>query len=138
MTDANASPCEQCPVGPHGFVLVVDDDEDTRYVVRNTLTRSGYRVEGATNGREALDRLRAGPAPCAVLLDLSMPVMDGWEFLAERCRDDALVRIPVAVMSGTIDCRAQVIDAVSYLQKPFEAKQLLRVIALCCNARCRQ
>ena len=138
MTTTPASPCEQCPVGPHGFVLVVDDDEDTRYVVRQTLTRSGYHVAGATNAREALDGLSARPTPCAILLDLSMPIMDGWEFLAERCRVDALARIPVAVMSGTIDCRVQVIDAVSYLQKPFEANQLLRVVAQCCNARRRQ
>jgi CheY-like chemotaxis protein len=130
--------CAQCPLGPHGFLLVVDDDEDARYVVRSNLLRSGYAVAGAANGREALDAATARPAPCAILLDLNMPVMDGFEFLAARAGDDALRRLPVAVMSGALDCRAQVLDVVSFLQKPFEPEQLLRAVAHCCDARRRQ
>jgi CheY-like chemotaxis protein len=135
MTLEQQGPCGQCPRGERGFVLVVDDDVDGRYVVCQALKRHGYRVREATNAREALNGVQAGPAPCAILLDLAMPIMDGWQFMAERRWHAALARVPVALMSGSIDRRALVLDADAYLQKPFDATQLLAVVAQCCGVR---
>ena len=65
-------------------ILVVDDDRAIREVVADILESADYRVRTASNGAEALDQIRV-ESPAAVLLDLMMPIMDGWEFL-ERCR----------------------------------------------------
>jgi CheY-like chemotaxis protein len=134
MAPQQPSPCERCPRGTQGFVLVVDDDKDTRLVVDRSLTRTGYRVAVAANAREALDSLQAGRRPCVMLLDLDMPIMDGWAFMMARQRDAALASIPVALMSGSIDRRALALDADGYLEKPFDPSRLLAMVAHCCAA----
>jgi CheY-like chemotaxis protein len=80
-------------------VLVVEDDAPLRELLRRMLEREGYTVVEADNGRAALDRLREG-TPGAILLDLMMPVMDGFEFLAELGHEDAWGRIPVIVLTA--------------------------------------
>jgi CheY-like chemotaxis protein len=134
MVDRHGSSCAQCARVATGFVLVVDDDDDGRRVVRDLLVRRGYRVEEATNAREALDRLRAGPLPCAILLDLAMPIMDGWQFMTARRLDAPVAGVPVVLMSGSLDRRALALDATGYLQKPFDASQLLAMVQRCCDA----
>ena len=89
---------------PAKSVLVVEDSVDTRDSLAFLLRRVGYRVSTAADGREALDRLRAGPLPDVILLDLLMPTMDGWEFCERLGRDPALASIPVIVVSGVGDC----------------------------------
>jgi CheY-like chemotaxis protein len=113
-------------------VLVVEEDDTKRDVVGHTLSQSGYRVSIAANARMALDSLLAGRLPCVILLDLAMPIMDGWEFMMRRQRDAALARIPVALMSGSIDRRALVLDAEEYLNKPFDPQELLATVQRCC------
>src|SRR5204863_7477007 len=81
-------------------ILVVDDDADIREVLREVLTESGRHVLTAANGLEALQILRAGSSPCMVLLDLMMPVMDGYNFLVHQQNDPALAQIPIAVISA--------------------------------------
>ena len=76
-------------------ILVVDDDPDIRDSLREVLEDEGYGTSCVANGREALDFLRSGKRPCVILLDLMMPVMDGWQFLEEQKRDPALAAIPV-------------------------------------------
>ncbi len=80
-------------------VLIVEDDAPLRELVRRMLEREGYAVVEAKHGRAALDRLREG-APGVILLDLMMPVMDGFEFLAELRREDAWRGIPVIVLTA--------------------------------------
>jgi signal transduction histidine kinase/DNA-binding response OmpR family regulator len=88
-----------CEPGAEKRALVVEDDEDTRRWLHHALEREGWQVGEATNGREALARLAEAPVD-VILLDLMMPEMDGFEFLAERRQNQALVRIPVIVVTA--------------------------------------
>jgi CheY-like chemotaxis protein len=93
----------KAPVQQH--ILVVDDDPAIRDVVADILEMSDYAVRTAANGAEALEKIRAEP-PAAVLLDLMMPVMNGWDFL-RACRTETIcARIPIAIMSAARDARA--------------------------------
>jgi CheY-like chemotaxis protein len=77
------------------LILVVEDDADTRAGLVSFLEGEGFTVRGAANGREALDVLEGALVPPRlILLDLMMPVMDGWQFLAERRRRSARDRTP--------------------------------------------
>jgi CheY-like chemotaxis protein len=110
-------------------VLMVDDDADIRHALRPIIEREGYGLVEAENGVAALDKLRRDKTPDLILLDLEMPVMDGWGFLAERDRDPALSAIPVIVISAHRDVarRASAFRA-SYIQKPFRPESLVETI----------
>ena len=82
--------------------LLVEDDSDLRELLTEMLESAGFSVEGATNGVEALDSLRRR-RPTIVILDLMMPVMDGWQLRARMLEDEALADIPVIVVSGVGD-----------------------------------
>jgi CheY-like chemotaxis protein len=106
-------------------VLVVDDDEDLREVLTEILGARGYFVETACDGAEALARLRAGPSPSIILLDLRMPGMSGWEFCREQRRDPALAEIPVLVLSGGSSRHvAASLGAIDVLPKPIDLDEL--------------
>jgi len=109
-----------------GRVLVVDDDPDILDALSEILEVEGYEVQRARNGREALQRLEHAP-PDLVLLDLMMPVMDGWEF-ARSLDPDA--RPPIIVLSAdrNVSVKAQEIGALGWLAKPFELSELLAVV----------
>ncbi len=113
-------------------VLVVDDDPAIRDFLAMALEEEGYSVETATNGREALDRVRHHP-PNAILLDIMMPEMDGWMFLATRRTLSAECRCPVLVMSAAGGRHmARELGASDFLAKPFDLDTLLgKVAALC-------
>ncbi|HEY3352798.1 MAG TPA: response regulator [Polyangia bacterium] len=119
--------------GP-ALVLVVDDEDDIREVLRLALEAEGYRVETAAHGREALARLAAGARPCLILLDLMMPVMDGFEFLAARARDPVAAAIPVLVVSAFADRAAAVTGVAGILKKPVDLDVLLAQVARHCRA----
>jgi CheY-like chemotaxis protein len=87
-------------------------------------------VACAANGREALDHLGGPDRPCLILLDLSMPVMDGWEFLARQRRSPLLAHIPVILVSaeGDLPRLATSLGVAGYFPKPVEAGGLLRAI----------
>ncbi len=113
-------------------VLVVDDDPDLRETVADVLTRAGYRVATASNGAVALEMLKAGDAlPDLILLDMMMPVMDGWAFSEEKRKLPELAGIPVIVFSAHADISdaASRVNAVSSLRKPLRAKPLLAAVA---------
>jgi CheY-like chemotaxis protein len=80
-------------------VLVVEENIDAREAMTAFLEGEGYHVVGAANGREALVRLRTSLIFCVVLLDLGMPVMDGWEFRAEQLREPPMASTPVVIIS---------------------------------------
>lgn len=104
-------------------ILVVDDDDTVRQLVSRILGASGYAVDAAGNGEDALERIRAGH-PDLVVLDLMMPVLDGWGVL---CRLRGMPdRPPVIILSAVEDCRRAMQEgAAGCLQKPVHLKQLL-------------
>jgi CheY-like chemotaxis protein len=108
-------------------ILIVDDDPAIRNVVADILEMSDYSVRMATNGLEALNEIQTHP-PALVLLDLMMPVMDGWEFL-RRIQGEPL-RVPVAVMSAARDAGSvsDELGAQAFLPKPFELDDVLLVV----------
>ena len=118
----------------HHRVLVVEDDADCRDAVTNLLESEGYAVTGAEDGQVALDRLREGLDPCVILLDLMMPVKDGWQFRAEQRVDPALADIPtiiVSAQSGAIEtARALSLTA---LEKPPDPDALMKLLGEYCG-----
>lgn len=106
-------------------ILVVDDDQPIRRLLRNTLERAGYRVVEARNGREALDRFRA-ETPDAVLLDLGLPDRDGLE-LVPLLRRAGKVAILVVSARDATDQKVAALDlgAADYVTKPFDTEELL-------------
>jgi signal transduction histidine kinase len=112
-----------------GVVLVTEDDDDVREGLCEILENAGYQVAAAANGAEALEYLHREPAPLVVVLDLMMPVMDGWTFLDERSRDPGLRSIPVLVVSGQHDVEQRVMAAQArYLRKPVVGDRLIDAI----------
>jgi len=111
-------------------VLVVEDYEDTRDALVTLLRICDYEVHGARDGAEALDVLRAGVRPCLILLDLTMPRMDGAEFRAAQLRDPALRNIPVALLTGLPrqHPKVQSLASLETVQKPIDAERLLRLV----------
>jgi CheY-like chemotaxis protein len=113
-----------------GGVLIVEDDDDMRESLQALLERKGFAVTSASNGLEALEQLRDGVRPGIILLDLMMPVMDGWELQRELAKDPALATIPVALLSGVahLTNEAHTLGAVACFTKPVD---LARLYALC-------
>jgi len=113
--------------GTEPTVMVVDDDVDLLDMISDTLSDEGYEVVRATNGKEALARLRHGPRPSVILLDLHMPVMNGREFREKQLRDPDLSRIPVLVItaSARFDPDRDGLPGVPTLGKPFELADML-------------
>ena len=110
-------------------VLVVDDDEPTRCVINDMLSTQGYCVTEASNGKEALaclDQL----TPDVILLDLAMPVMDGFQFLREHRAHPRRGSIPVIVISGISPHhhRCMEMPIVRFISKPFTEEQLVAAI----------
>ena len=118
---------------PHGRVPVVEGDDDSRDTLAFLLKMEGYAVACATNGQEALHYLES--APCLILLDLMMSVMDGQEFRRRQKQKNGLSSIPVVVVSGVgnVEEKAASVDANDYLLKPVELGTLLKKVErFCC------
>ena len=106
-------------------VLIVEDDFDTREMLGRFLELEGFNVETAANGRQALERLEAGAGASVIVLDLMMPVMDGWQFRREQARRASLAKIPVIVVSAAGSERIEQIDANAFLSKPVDLEELI-------------
>ena len=118
---------------PCGGVLVVDDDPDIRDSLREVLEDEGYQVSCVGNGREALDHLKAAsPPPCVILLDLMMPVMDGWQFRREQKQIPEIANIPLVVITAT-GKRPVLIDAAELVMKPLDLNRLFEAIERYCS-----
>ena len=111
-------------------LLLVEDNEATREGLAALLRGEGYQVVTAVEGKQALDRLLSGPRPDLILLDLSMPVMDGWEFRARQRQSPALASIPVVLLSGEGDLPriAASLGVAGHCPKPVRPDGLLRAI----------
>jgi CheY-like chemotaxis protein len=111
-------------------VLVVDDDRDVREALVELLAGRGFRVTAAADGREALQILRAlRVPPFVVLLDLMMPVMDGYEFLAAQRNDPSIAAVPVAVVTAAHGVDLQRLGGtVSLIRKPLDVPLLMKTL----------
>ena len=117
----------------HCPVLIVEDDVELRDMMAQLLTLEGFVATAVANGREALDYLRLGDRPDIILLDLMMPVMDGWEFRRKQQSDPALATVPVVVLSALDHRRAADVDAVAFLKKPLDFDRLLELVRHYCR-----
>lgn len=115
-------------------VLIVEDDLDIRQTLGEILDDEGYTPVEVGDGREALQWLRRNPAPRAILLDLMMPVMSGWEFRTAQRRDPVLKDIPVLVVSGAGDVRSETerLHAAGCIPKPIDIVELLAALRDLC------
>ena len=118
-------------------VLVVEDDQEVRDAIAEVLADSEYKPLSASNGAEALERLRAAvQRPCLILLDVMMPTMDGWEFRAEQRRDPTVKDIPVVLLSAHTDVKAAAaqMQVEGFLAKPVAIEKLLATVERFCVA----
>jgi CheY-like chemotaxis protein len=122
-------------VALHPRILLVEDDPALRATLAEVLEERGYEVHTAGNGRQALDTLDHAPTPSAILLDLAMPVMDGWAFRAAQQRDPRLAHIPTIVLSASLHADGRHFDGpapAAALAKPFDLNRLLDALRRAC------
>jgi DNA-binding response OmpR family regulator len=126
------------PAAP-GNVLIVEDDPETREMLRQLLATQGFYALAAEDGLEGLHLLRtvrhrAPKAPCLVLLDLKMPRLGGNEFRRAQLGDPTVANVPIAIMSGASDLheRAEAMGAVATLAKPLDVDRLIEVVRRYC------
>jgi CheY-like chemotaxis protein len=112
-------------------VLVIEDEEDLREMMRDALELDGYAVATARDGEQALEELSHIEYPCVVILDLLMPGMNGWDFFAAIRQRPELASIPIVVHSSAAN-RAPA-GATRVLQKPLELERLLSVVQEYCD-----
>jgi CheY-like chemotaxis protein len=117
-------------------VLLIEDDAAIRETLGEALQEEGFEVVVAPNGRKALEILRNGPPPSAILLDLMMPVMDGWDFRREQLNDPSLRDVPVLIVSASRfspeTIRLQ-FGTVELIRKPVHYFELLEAIGRACG-----
>ena len=117
---------------PMSTVLLVEDHPDVRDMMSLALQFAGHRVVTAANGRDALEVLHR-ERPCVVLLDLMMPVMDGWQFQAALEQDRATREVPLIVISALPDVSGR-IPAAAHLAEPVDIDQMLELVDQYCRA----
>jgi CheY-like chemotaxis protein len=112
-------------------ILIIEDDGDIREALLEILTSEGYEVHTATHGQEGLDYLKTAPKPPGlIVLDLMMPVMDGWHFRNQQLQNAALARIPVIVITaeGNATQKAKAMNASAGISKPIDLDEFLKTI----------
>ncbi len=112
-------------------VLIVEDDDNLRDALGHTLADEGWQVEPAGNGAQAMDMIDPANPPSIILLDLMMPVMNGWQFLEQREYRRGLAEIPVVVMSAHLDIprhAAPHLPVAATIRKPIDIAQLLETL----------
>lgn len=113
-------------------ILIVEDEKDIRDTYALALEIEGYTVVCAANGKDGLDLLPRTQGPCLILLDLMMPVMNGWEFLKAMRKNDVLAVIPVVVVSAFGEL-AKCENIENILKKPIELDTLLNIVKKYCG-----
>jgi CheY-like chemotaxis protein len=113
-------------------ILVVDDDPSASEALSTLLEDEGYEVARAPNGQIALNQLKSAPVPAAIILDLMMPVMDGWEFRRHQQQNAELASIPVVVVSALRQPKA-VEGVAAILTKPLDVDRLLGIVSQLCS-----
>jgi DNA-binding NtrC family response regulator len=117
-------------------ILVIEDDDDLRETLGAVLTRAGYKVDGFANGLQAVEHLKdPANAPDGMLIDLAMPVFDGFDFLSHRAMHRELAHVPAILMTG--HSQRTVVDdlrgrfALDILRKPIEMDKLVELVDRC-------
>ena len=128
---------EESDIIPCKSVLVVEDDQSIRDLLKIALELDGYEVSTAENGQIALDLLPQMPKPCLILLDLMMPVMDGWAFAAKLEKDVVLATIPIVIVSAFSD-KGKDIKAKAFIKKPVDLEALFLVVKKWCPPKNRK
>ncbi len=116
-------------------ILVVEDDADLRTSLAEVLQDQGYEVDCATDGQDALRQLEGHAAPSAILLDLTMPGMDGWTFRSRQRSDPRLARIPTVVISAAYGSDPRNVASLApdaFLSKPFDLGTLIDALKRVC------
>ncbi len=128
MIETERTTCES-------LVMIVEDDLDVRESLAEVLEDAEYRPFAAANGKEALEWLRTVPQkPCVILLDMMMPVMDGWEFRALQREDPDLGSIPVIVLTAHANLQQTTeLAAAACLKKPVRLDALLATVKRFCK-----
>jgi CheY-like chemotaxis protein len=110
-------------------ILVVEDDADIREALVGILRDEGFTVVEAAHGEEGLAQLRAH-GPALILLDLMMPIMNGWQFRQAQLADPAIAGVPVVVISADASVRdkAASLGATAFLRKPIDLDKLLEIV----------
>jgi CheY-like chemotaxis protein len=118
-------------------ILVVEDDPITREGLVVVLRREGYEAISAANGEEALARLRSEPLPDLILLDMLMPILDGWHFL-DRLRNEAVrPTIPIILLTTLTILSlewAQAHGCCGFIRKPIDPEEMLKEMRTCLSA----
>ena len=117
------------------LVLIAEDNDEIREVLEEMIRAVGADVESVSDGAEAWERLRRAPYPCLVLLDLKMPVLDGLGFLARRNADPEAARIPVIMLTGSIELegREEELSIQGFVKKPFDPDVLSGMVREYCD-----
>ena len=125
-----------CACGPSPCsVMVIEDEADLRDAMTEVLEDTGYRVVAVADGQEALAFLKnAGFRPCMILLDLMMPVMDGWTFRRHQMEDPGLADIPVVVVTAA-GLPEPALAGTEVVSKPLQLDELIDVVAARCPPR---
>ena len=111
-------------------VLIVEDDPELREALRELLLDQGYEPAEAANGLQAIEYLREGRRPQVIVLDLSMPVVNGWEFRIAQQANPSFSQIPVVVLTAQDDTPAELawMKAVALLKKPVDVDRFLQAL----------
>jgi CheY-like chemotaxis protein len=129
---------QQCQVQQCKSILIVEDNDDIRETLEEVLRMEGYRVYAVSNGRDALAALKRVDGPSLILLDMMMPVMNGWEFLEVQKSDHVLATLPVVVVSAlgaaaALACKKDPVPAVGYIKKPIALNPLMEIVQQYCG-----
>jgi two-component system response regulator MprA len=118
---------------PMQLLLIVEDNDVAREGLAVVLRREGYRVVPTANGEQALQQLRGGPRPDLILLDMLMPVLDGWHFLSRLGREGPQPPVPVIIVTSTNLTREWADDhgCHGFVRKPVETERLLEEVRRC-------
>lgn len=114
-------------------LLIVEDDDVARAALGDIFDYEGYPVATCCNGQEALDYLHSRPLPLLIILDLQMPVMNGWQFCREKMKDAELAPVPVVAITAFQSPGELEVDAI--VQKPIDIERLMALVRWYCPTR---
>jgi CheY-like chemotaxis protein len=120
-------------------ILIVEDDPDSRRALETLLEDSGYRVLSAADGSQALKALHAGVMPDLILLDMLLPILDGWHFLDQIRNNARWSSIPIVIMTGIVIGLDWAHDhgCAGFLKKPIDKQRLFQEIQQCLQVGAR-
>ena len=114
------------------LVAIIEDDSEFRNMLRELLEEEQYRVVALANGAEALEKLRGDAVPDVILLDVSMPVMDGFDFLRFRNDDPRLSQVPVVLVTNAKPHERPTVGVNDVVRKPIDIDEILFAIKRYC------